>query len=115
MAGVGFRRSRDFTLFTFIGHNLLLVYYRRFEYKGNFCKYGLYYTWVQMLLQIGPLLRLGSNVITDGTFITLVPSTGFASCFRFPPFVTCVQESFQMFLAGDYSLVNMPRFVQVMY
>ena len=55
MAGVGFRRSRDFTLFTFIGHNLLLVYYRRFEYKGNFCKYGLYYT-------------LGSNVITDGTF-----------------------------------------------
>ena len=71
MAGVGFRSSRDFTLFTFIGHNLLLVYYRRFEYKGNFCKYGLYYTWVQMLLQIGPLLRLGSNVITDGTFITL--------------------------------------------
>ena len=24
-----------------------------------------------MLLQIGPLLRLGPNVITDGTFITL--------------------------------------------
>ena len=53
-----------------IGYNLLLIYYR-FEYKDNFYKYGLYYTWVQMLLQIGPLLRLGPNVITDGTFITL--------------------------------------------
>ena len=31
----------------------------------------LYYTWVQMLLQIGPLLRLGPNVIIDRTFITL--------------------------------------------
>ena len=31
----------------------------------------LYYAWVQMLLQMGPLLRLGPNVITDGTFITL--------------------------------------------
>ena len=50
-----------------IGHNLLLVYYH-FEYKGNFYKYGLYYTWVQMLLQIGPLLHLGP-------IITLVPST----------------------------------------
>ena len=50
-----------------IGHNLLLVYYQ-FEYKGNFYKYGLYYTWVQMLLQIGPLLHLGP-------IITLVPST----------------------------------------
>ena len=29
--------------------------------KVNFYKYGLYYTWVQMLLQIGPLLRLGSK------------------------------------------------------
>ena len=52
------------------GHNLLLVYYR-FEYKGNFNKYGLYYTCAQMLLQIRPLLRLGKNVVTDGTFITL--------------------------------------------
>ena len=43
-----------------IGYNLLLIYYR-FEYKDNFYKYGLYYTWVQMLLQIGPLLRLGSK------------------------------------------------------
>ena len=43
-----------------IGHNLLLVYYQ-VEYKGNFYKYGLYYTWVQMLLQIGPLLRLSSK------------------------------------------------------
>ena len=43
-----------------IGHNLLLVYYQS-EYKGNFYKYVLYYTWVQMLLQIGPLLRLGSK------------------------------------------------------
>ena len=81
-----------------------LIYYR-FEYKDNFYKFGFYYTWVQMLLQIGSLLRLGSkcyygwhsyyawvqmllqmgpllqrmalllrlgpNVITDGTFITL--------------------------------------------
>ena len=43
-----------------IGHNLLLVYYQ-FEYKGNFYKYGLYYNWVQMLLQMRPLLRLGSK------------------------------------------------------
>ena len=50
-----------------IGHNLLLVYYQ-VEYKGNFYKYGLYYTWVQMLLQIGPSLHLGP-------IITLVPST----------------------------------------
>ena len=35
-----------------IGHNFWLVYYR-FKYKGNL--------WVQMLLQIGPLLRLGSK------------------------------------------------------
>ena len=58
MAEVSFHRSR---------HNLLLVYYQ-FEYKGNFYKYGLYYTWVQMLLQIGPVLHLGP-------IITLVPST----------------------------------------
>ena len=43
-----------------IGHNFWLVYYR-FKCKGNLCKYGLCYTWVQMLLQIGPLLRLGSK------------------------------------------------------
>ena len=43
-----------------IGYNLLLIYYR-FEYEDNFYKYGLYYSWVQMLLQIGPLLRLGSK------------------------------------------------------
>ena len=68
------------------GHNLLLVYYR-FEYKGNFYKCGLYYTWGQMLLQKGPLLRLVSksyygwdfyyaacmdqNVMSNETFITL--------------------------------------------
>ena len=57
MAVAGFRRSRDFTLLPLIGHNLLLVYYR-FEHKGNFYKGGLYNTWVQMLLQKGPLLRL---------------------------------------------------------
>ena len=77
-----------------IGHNLLLVYYQ-FEYKGNFYKYGLYYTWVQMLLQIGPLLRLGSKcyygwdfyyawvqmllqmgpLLHLGPIITLVPSS----------------------------------------
>ena len=50
-----------------IGCNLSLIYYR-FEYKDDFYKYGLYYTWVQMLLQIGPLLRLGP-------VIPLVPST----------------------------------------
>ena len=49
-----------------IGYNLLLIYYR-FEYEENFYKYGLYYSWVQMLLQIGPLLHLGP-------VITLVPS-----------------------------------------
>ena len=40
---------------------------------GSKCYYrwDLYYAWVQMLLQMGPLLRLGPNVITDGTFITL--------------------------------------------
>ena len=85
MAAAGFRRSRDFTLLPLIGHNLLLVYYR-FEYKGNFYKYGLYYPWVQMLLQKGLLLRLvpksyygwaffyacmGQNVISNETFITL--------------------------------------------
>ena len=43
-----------------IGYTLLPVYYR-FKYKGNLCKYGLYYSWVHMLLQIGPLLRLGSK------------------------------------------------------
>ena len=77
-----------------IGYNLLLIYYR-FEYKDNFYKYGLYYTWVQMLLQIGPLLRLGSKcyygwdfyyawvqmllqmgpLLHLGPVITLVPST----------------------------------------
>ena len=43
-----------------IGYNLLLIYYR-FEYEENFYKYGLYHSWVQMLLQMGPLLRLGSK------------------------------------------------------
>ena len=40
---------------------------------GSKCYYrwDLYYAWVQMLLQMGPLLRLGPNVIIDGTFITL--------------------------------------------
>ena len=67
-----------------IGHNLLLVYYQ-FEYKGNFYKYGLYYTWdpnvitdrtfitlgLKMLLRMRLLLRLGPNVITQMLFITL--------------------------------------------
>ena len=77
-----------------IGNNLLLIYYR-FEYEDNFYKYGLYYSWVQMLLQIGPLLRLGSKcyygwdfyyawvqmllqmgpLLHLGPVITLVPST----------------------------------------
>ena len=65
------------------GHNLLLVYYR-FEYKGNFYKCGLYYTWVQILLQKGPFLPLVSWVkmlfqmrplLRLGPVITLVPST----------------------------------------
>ena len=46
--------------FPLTGHNFLLVYYR-FDCKGNFYKYALYDTWVQMLLQIGPLLRLSSK------------------------------------------------------
>ena len=50
-----------------IDHNSLLVYYR-FEYKGNFYQYGLYYTWVQMLLQIRPLLRLGSKCYNGWDF-----------------------------------------------
>ena len=50
-----------------IDHNSLLVYYR-FEYKGNFYQYGLYYTWVQMLLQIRPLLRLGSKCYYGSDF-----------------------------------------------
>ena len=46
MAGVGFRRSRDFKPFLpLIGYNLLLIYCR-FEFKDNFYKYGLYYSWV---------------------------------------------------------------------
>ena len=50
-----------------IDHNSLLVYYR-FECKGNFYQYGLYYTWVQMLLQIRPLLRLGSKCYYGSDF-----------------------------------------------
>ena len=77
-----------------IDYNSLWVYYR-FEYKGTFYKYGLYYTWVQMLLQIRPLLRLSSKcyygwdfyyawvqillqkgpLLHLGPVITLVPST----------------------------------------
>ena len=34
-------------------------------------RWDLYYAWVQMLLQLGSLLRLGPKVITEGTFITL--------------------------------------------
>ena len=80
-----------------IGHNLLLVYYR-FEYKGNYyesalitpgskCyyRYDLYYTWVQMLLQAGPLLHLGPNVLTDRTFITL----GSKCYYRWDLYYTC--------------------------
>ena len=54
-------------LLPLIDHNSLLVYYR-FEYKGNFYQYGLYYTWVQMLLQIRPLLRLGSKCYYGSDF-----------------------------------------------
>ena len=105
MAGAGFRRLRDFTLSTFIGHNLLLVYYRRFEYKGNFCEYGLYYTWVQMLLQIGPLLRLGSNVITDGTFtwfqlLHLYLLQGLLHVFVSPLLLPAFKNRFKFFWPG---------------
>ena len=55
-----------------IGHNFWLVYYR-FKCKGNLCKYGLYYTWVQTLLQIGHLLHLGPVISLS------VPST---TCLR---------------------------------
>ena len=42
---------------------------------GSKCYYGwdFYYAWVQMLLQMGLLLRLGPNVITDGTLLHLGP------------------------------------------
>ena len=40
-----------------------------------YCGWDFRYAWVQMLLRMGLLLRLGPNVITDGTFITLVPSS----------------------------------------
>ena len=84
-----------YAFYLLIGDNLLLVY-PQFEYKGNFHKYGLYRdTWVQMLLQIRPLLRLGSKcyygwdlhytwvqmllqirpLLHLGPVITLVPST----------------------------------------
>ena len=62
-----------------IGHNLLLVYYTWVQMLlqigpllrlGSKCYYGwdFYYAWVQMLLQMGPLLHLGP-------VITLVPFT----------------------------------------
>ena len=89
-----------------IGYNLLLIYYR-FEYKDNFYKYGLYYTWVQMLLQIGPLLRLSSKcyygwdfyyawvqmllqmgpLLHLGPVITLVPSTWYPDQWVSPYFI----------------------------
>ena len=56
MAGIGFCKSGDFMHFLpLIRHNLLLVY-KQFEYEGNSYKYNLYYTWIQILLQIGSLL-----------------------------------------------------------
>ena len=45
------------------GHNLLLAYY-----QSEDIYLVLYYAWVQMLLQMGPLLHLGP-------VITLVPSS----------------------------------------
>ena len=45
------------------GHNLLLAYY-----QSEDIYLVLYYAWVQVLLQMGPLLHLGA-------VITLVPST----------------------------------------
>ena len=45
------------------GHNLLLAYYQ----LDDICLV-LYYAWVQILLQMGPLLHLGE-------VITLVPFT----------------------------------------
>ena len=62
MAGVGLPMVTWFYTFYLLSTIIRCWYIiNRFEYKGNFYKYGLYYTWVQMLLQIGPLLRLGSK------------------------------------------------------
>ena len=76
-----------------------------FEYKGNFCEYGLYYTWVQMLLQIGPLLRLGSNVITDGTFtwvqlLHLCLLQGLLHVFVSPLLLPAFKNRFKFFWPG---------------
>ena len=46
-----------------------------------------------MLLQIGPLFRLGPNVITDGTFITLGSS-----------YYTCAEG------CNPFTLVHLPNF-----
>ena len=50
-----------------------------------------YYAWVQMLLQMGPLLHL-VPVITDGTFITL----GSKCYYRWDLYYTWVQMLLQM-------------------
>ena len=76
---------------------------------GSKCYYrwDLYYTWVQMLLQIGPLLHLNwvqmllqmgpllhldPNVITGGTFITL----GSKCYYRWDLYYAWVQMLLQM-------------------
>ena len=48
-----------------------------------------------MLLQIGPILRLGLNVITDGTFITL----GYS-------YYTCAFYSVSLAAKGGMHLIN---------
>ena len=104
-----------------IGYNLLLIYYR-FEYEENFYKYGLYYSWVQMLLQIGPSLRLGSKcyygwdfyyawvqmllqmgpLLHLGPVITLVPSTYSVRCHFMSIIRTHLKISEQMSKSGFF-------------
>ena len=69
------------------GHNLLLAYYQLEDIY-----LVLYYTWVQMLLQMGLLLHVGPNVTTDWTFITL----GSKCYYRWDLFYAWVQMLLQM-------------------
>ena len=58
---------------------------------GGYNRSDLYYTWVQMLLENGPLLHLGP-VIADRTFITL----GSKCYYRWDLYYTWVQMLLQM-------------------
>ena len=96
MAGVGFLMVTSLLLLSLIGHDFLLVYYR-IKCKANYCNkafithgsckmssqigpllhlgskcyYGwdLYYAWVQMLLQLRPLLHCAVTTLVPSTFV----------------------------------------------